>query len=51
MEEAAKRRPDIQLSGLEWGIPGWVARSGMWSSANVDYLTGWAVSCRNFRPS
>ena len=47
MEEAAKRRPDIQLSGLEWGIPGWVARSGMWSSANVDYLTGWAAGLRD----
>ena len=47
LQEASKRRPDIQLSGLEWGIPGWVAEAGMWSQTNVDYLTGWAVSCRN----
>ena len=47
MEEAARRRPDIQLSGLEWGIPGWVARTGMWSQSHVDYLTGWAVGLRD----
>jgi hypothetical protein len=25
MVEAKKRNPDIHLSGLEWGVPGWVA--------------------------
>jgi hypothetical protein len=49
MEQAAKRRPDIQLSGLEWGIPGWVAKApgGMWGGANVEYLTGWAAGLRD----
>eukprot|EP01049_Picozoa_sp_SAG25_P007302 SAG25_NODE_588_length_6733_cov_7.918300_4_plen_752_part_00 len=42
MEEASKRRPNIGLSGLEWGIPGWVAsKGGMWSKSNQDYLVGW----------
>ena len=44
---AVKRRPDIQLSGLEWGIPGWVqAAGGLWSEANIDYLAGWATGLR-----
>jgi hypothetical protein len=47
MEEATKRRPDIQLSGLEWGIPGWVVKAGMWSQTNIDYLTGWVVGLRD----
>ena len=55
MEEAAKRNPQIQLSGLEWGVPGWVAASpggggrygGMWSPANVDYMVGWATGLRD----
>lgn len=49
MQEAKARRPDIQLSGLEWGIPGWVyaAGHGMWSKTNVDYLTGWASGLRD----
>ena len=42
-----KRRPDMQLSGLEWGIPGWVAKAGMWSQTNVEYLTGWAKGLRD----
>lgn len=47
MQEAVKRRPDIQLSGLEWGIPGWVqAAGGLWSEANIDYLAGWATGLR-----
>ena len=25
MEEAKARRPDIELSGLKWGVTGWVA--------------------------
>eukprot|EP01043_Picozoa_sp_COSAG02_P054101 COSAG02_NODE_6073_length_3821_cov_18.905159_2_plen_760_part_00 len=42
MEEASKRRPEIGLSGLEWGIPGWVAsKGGMWSKSNQEYLVGW----------
>eukprot|EP01052_Picozoa_sp_SAG31_P019167 SAG31_NODE_1387_length_8554_cov_14.239148_3_plen_851_part_00 len=47
MAEAVKRRPNVQLSGLEWGIPGWVAEDGMWSKTNVDYLTGWAAGLRD----
>jgi hypothetical protein len=47
MQEAANRRHDIQLSGLEWGIPGFVAADGMWSKTNVDYLTGWVAGLRD----
>lgn len=44
MQEAAKRRSGIQLSGLEWGIPGWVAaEGGMWSVANQEYMVGWVA--------
>ena len=55
MQEATKRNPRIQLSGLEWGVPGWVAASpggggrygGMWSPANVKYMVGWATGLRD----
>ena len=49
MQEAVKRRPGIQLSGLEWGIPGWVAAAGggMWGETNVEYLTGWVTGLRD----
>ena len=34
MAEAARRRPDIQLSGLLFGVPGWVEESpgAMWGN-------------------
>ena len=42
MQQAVKRRADMQLSGLEWGIPGWVAaKGGMWGAANQQYMVGW----------
>ena len=42
MQQAVKRRADMQLSGLEWGIPGWVAaKGGMWGAENQQYMVGW----------
>ena len=53
MEQAVQRRPGMQLSGLEWGVPGWVgaghssAERGFFSDVAVDYLTGWAKGLRD----
>ena len=49
MQQAVQRQPEIQLSGLEWGVPGWVAAEpgGFWSDAAVSYLTGWAKGLRD----
>ena len=41
MEEARKRNPAIHLSGLEWGVPGWVNEKGYWSDANTQYMIRW----------
>jgi hypothetical protein len=51
MEQAVQRRPGIQLSGLEWGVPGWVAAApgGFWSDAAISYLTGWAKGLRDVK--
>jgi hypothetical protein len=48
MQQAARRRPGIQLSGLEFGVPGWIAKSsgGMWGDANVKYLVDWVAGLR-----
>ena len=48
MMQAAARRPEILLSGLEWGVPGWIAKApgGLWGSANVDYLVGWVTGLK-----
>ncbi|WP_162606376.1 discoidin domain-containing protein [Jiangella asiatica] len=40
MKEARKRNPDIVLSGLQWGAPGWF-EGGFWSQDNIDYLINW----------
>lgn len=51
MEQAVQRRPGMQLSGLEWGVPGWVgaAPGGFFSDAAVEYLTGWAQGLRDVK--
>lgn len=40
MTEATKRNPDIVLSGLPWGAPGWI-EGGFWSQDTIDYLMSW----------
>lgn len=48
MVEAKKRNPNILLSGLEWGVPGWVATSGsIFTDKNQDYLIKWIVGLRD----
>jgi len=51
MEQAVQRRPGMQLSGLEWGVPGWVgaAPGGFFSDAALTYLTGCAKGLRDER--
>eukprot|EP00928_Gymnodinium_smaydae_P066647 TRINITY_DN49621_c0_g1_i1.p1 TRINITY_DN49621_c0_g1~~TRINITY_DN49621_c0_g1_i1.p1 ORF type:complete len:812 (-),score=82.98 TRINITY_DN49621_c0_g1_i1:457-2892(-) len=43
MQEAAARNPSILLSGLEWGVPGWIPETegGMWGIANINYMVDW----------
>ena len=58
MQEAVKRRPDMPLSGLEWGIPGWVAAGtgkgkkggGMFGELNQQYMVGWVSGLVRFFP-
>ena len=40
MREAKQRNPDIVLSGLSWGAPGWFD-GGFWSQDNIDHLVTW----------
>jgi len=40
MREAKQRNPDIVLSGLSWGAPGWFD-GGFWSQDNIDHLVAW----------
>ena len=39
MEEAKKRNPDIKLSALAWGVPGWVG--SFWTDKTIYYLLSW----------
>lgn len=42
MAEARLRNPKIHLSGLEWGVPAWVANgSDIFTDANQDYIVQW----------
>jgi hypothetical protein len=51
MEQAKKRNPDIVLSALQWGAPGWTGddsgtRPTVWTQANADYLVKWLDCAR-----
>eukprot|EP00039_Didymoeca_costata_P000620 m.46512 g.46512 ORF g.46512 m.46512 type:complete len:841 (+) comp10380_c0_seq2:71-2593(+) len=49
MVEAKQRNPNVKLSGLEWGVPGWVTQN---LSLHSDGLTPAVVSkCDNNNPS
>jgi O-glycosyl hydrolase len=45
MREAKRRNPDIILSGLAWGAPGWFD-GGFWSQDNIDYQIAWLECAR-----
>ena len=49
LQEAARRRPDIQLSGLLFGVPGWVHNSpgAMWGANSVKYLVEWVTGLQS----
>ena len=53
MVEAKRRNPDIALSGLIWGVPGWVAAGaaggGLFTPANVAYQLAWLRGLRSRR--
>ncbi|WP_332112374.1 RICIN domain-containing protein [Streptomyces gossypiisoli] len=41
MEQAKARNPDIKLSALAWGAPGWIGNGTFYSQDGVDYLISW----------
>lgn len=42
MQEAVERNPSINLGGLAWGAPGWLADfGGYYSDATIDYFIEW----------
>lgn len=42
MEQAKARNPDIELSALAWGAPGWTGKDGkVWTPQYTDYLLAW----------
>ena len=43
LTEARKRNPSIHTSGLEWGVPGWVAEGpeGYFGEKNTEYMLAW----------
>ena len=48
MEQAKARNPNIKLSALAWGAPGWVGdgRQTVWTSQFIDYLLSWLGCAR-----
>ena len=55
MTEARLRNPGIHLSGLEWGVPGWVVDVGVpqsvgyWSRNNTEYIISWLRGLRDHK--
>jgi len=45
MAEAKKRNPNIKLSALAWGAPGWVGGT-FWTDKTIDYLLSWLELAR-----
>eukprot|EP00729_Bicosta_minor_P001071 gene1071-29945_t len=41
MKEAKARNPNIKLSALSWGAPGWVGDGNFFSQDNIDYHIKW----------
>jgi hypothetical protein len=48
MEQAKARNPDIDLSALAWGAPGWVGdgKQTVWTDHFIDYLLSWLGCAR-----
>jgi len=44
--EAKKRNPDLTVSALEWGVPGWVGGGDYWSQDNIDYIVGYLTGAK-----
>ncbi|MEV4559324.1 ricin-type beta-trefoil lectin domain protein [Kitasatospora sp. NPDC049285] len=40
-EQAKARNPNIKLSALAWGAPGWIGGGNFWSTDMIDYLNSW----------
>lgn len=42
-EQAKARNPDIELSALAWGTPGWVGegKQTVWTDSYINYLLSW----------
>ena len=49
MAEAKARNPAIQLYGLSWGFPGWVAEGGSspLTNSTVQYIVKWLLAARD----
>jgi hypothetical protein len=45
MREARRRNPRIALSGLAWGVPGWLD-GGFWSRDTITYHLAWLDCAR-----
>src|SRR5690606_18591261 len=45
MQEARRRNPRIALSGLAWGVPGWLD-GGFWCRDNIAYHLAWLECAR-----
>jgi hypothetical protein len=43
MKEAKARNPNIKLSALSWGAPGWVGDGNYFSQDNIDYHIKWVM--------
>lgn len=41
MQQAKARNPNIKLSALSWGAPGWIGNGDFWSTDMINYLLSW----------
>ena len=50
MVEAKKRNPDIILSALTWGFPGWVGegKQSPWTNSTVTYIVKWILGAKKY---
>jgi hypothetical protein len=47
MQQAKARRPDLTLSALEWGAPGWIGNNQFYSQDNINYLLNYITGARS----
>ena len=50
MVEAKRRNPDIVLSALSWGFPGWVGEGAKspWTNSTVKYIVKWILGAKKY---